>query len=157
MDRRTNQTIRRNCIARPGERRRWEKKWHIVLDNEGKQSTMKQRPDFREAKQAHRQLYKEHAESTDEGINSIHPAHQDKIIDKNSKVPKSTTMRSTLELDGNITLRIQTEGRTPRTRAVSHGMKPMARRVQGRSFITTSCREPISQQAPQYPKHTAAQ
>ena len=36
---------------------------------------MRQRPDFREAKQAHRQLFKEDAESTGEGINSIHPAH----------------------------------------------------------------------------------
>ena len=36
-------------------------------------------------------------------------------------------------------------GRTPRIRAVSHGVKPVARQVQGRSFITTSCRESISQ------------
>ena len=62
--------------ATPGERRRWEKNWHIVLNKEGKQGPMKQRPDFRESKQAHRQLYKEHAEGTGEGINSIHPAHQ---------------------------------------------------------------------------------
>ena len=30
------------------------------------------------------------------------------------------------------------EGRTPLTRAVSHGMKPLARRAQGRSSTTTS-------------------
>ena len=37
-------------------------------------------------------------------------------------------------------------GRTLRIRAVSHGVKHVARQVQGRSFITTSCRESISQQ-----------
>ena len=48
----------------------------LFLNKEGKQGPMRQRPDFREAKQAHRQQYKEHAESTGERINSIHPAHQ---------------------------------------------------------------------------------
>ena len=61
--------------ASPGEWRRWEKNWHIVKNKEGKPGPIRQRPDFREAKQAHRQLYKEHAESTGEGITSIHPAH----------------------------------------------------------------------------------
>ena len=37
---------------------------------------MGQRPDFREAKQTYRQLYKEHVESTSEGNSSIHPADQ---------------------------------------------------------------------------------
>ena len=41
---------------------------------ERKQGPMRQHPAFREAKQAHRQLYKEHAGSTGEGIYSIHPA-----------------------------------------------------------------------------------
>ena len=35
--------------------------------------------------------------------------------------------------------------RAPRTRAVSHGTKPLARRAKGRSSATTSLREPISQ------------
>ena len=60
--------VDRSYEAAFGERRRWEKSWHIV--------PMRQRPDFREAKQAQRQPYKEHAESTGEGINPIHPAHQ---------------------------------------------------------------------------------
>ena len=53
--------------ATPGERRRWEKNWHIVFNKEGKQGPMRQRPDFREAKHAYRQLFKERAESTGEG------------------------------------------------------------------------------------------
>ena len=65
---------------------------------------MRQRPDFREAKQAHRQLFKEHAESTCEGIPSIQHTKQDNIIDNFLKVPKSTATRATLELDGNIIL-----------------------------------------------------
>ena len=44
--------------------------------------------------------------------------------------------------------RIQMEGRTPRVQAVSHGMKTLARCVQGRSFLTMSCREPISLHSP---------
>ena len=40
----------------------------------GKQNPMRQHPDFREAKQAHRQLFKEHVESTGERNSSIHPA-----------------------------------------------------------------------------------
>ena len=66
--------------ATPGEKRRWEKNGRIVLNKEGKQGSMKQRPDFREAKQVHRQLYKEHAESTGEGIDPIHPAHQARSV-----------------------------------------------------------------------------
>ena len=41
----------------------------FFLKKKGKQGPIRQRPDFRGAKQAHRQLCKE-------GINSIHPAHQ---------------------------------------------------------------------------------
>merc|ERR1712136_242944 len=44
--------------------------------------------------------------------------------------------------------RILMEGRTPHTRAVSHGTKPLARRAQGRSSTTTLFREPISQHSP---------
>ena len=51
---------------------RWEKNWHTVLSKEGKQGPMRQRPDFRDANK----LYTEHAESTGEGINPIHSAHQ---------------------------------------------------------------------------------
>ena len=52
----------------------------LFLIKKERQGPIRQRPDFRKAKQAHRQLFKEHAESTGEAINS-HPAHQqDKII-----------------------------------------------------------------------------
>ena len=40
------------------------------------------------------------------------------------------------------------EDRSQRISAVNHGMKHLARRVQGRSFTTASFREPISQHSP---------
>ena len=65
--------------ATSGERRRWEKNWQFVLNKEGKQGPMRQRHDFPEAKQKHRQQYKEHAESTGEGMNPIHATHQARL------------------------------------------------------------------------------
>ena len=50
----------------------------FFFNKEGKEGPMRQRPDFREAKHAYRQLYKEHAESTGGGNKSIHPAQQNK-------------------------------------------------------------------------------
>ena len=61
---------------------RLEKNWNIVLNNEGNQGPMRQRPDSREANQAHRQQCKEDAESACEGSNpSIQHTKRDKIID----------------------------------------------------------------------------
>ena len=60
----------------PEERGRWQRNWFIVLNKEGVQGPMRQRPDFREAKHAYRLLYKEHVESTGQGNKSIHPAQQ---------------------------------------------------------------------------------
>ena len=94
-----------SCEATPGERRRWEKNWHTVLNKEGKQGPMRQRPDFREAKQADRQLYKEHAESTGEGPNPTHPAHQARQ-NYRQQFEGSEEYNCTvhLELDGNFTV-----------------------------------------------------
>ena len=60
----------------PEERGRWQRNWFIVVNHEGVQGPIRQRLDFREAKHAYRQLYKEHAERTSEGNKSIHPAEQ---------------------------------------------------------------------------------
>ena len=49
---------------------------HCFFNKEAKQGPTRQRPDFREAKHAYRQLYKELAETTGEGNKSIHPAQQ---------------------------------------------------------------------------------
>ena len=62
--------------ATPAERGRWQRNWHFVSNTEGKQGPMRQRSDFRQAKQAHRQLLKEHVESTGQRNKSIHPAQQ---------------------------------------------------------------------------------
>ena len=62
--------------ATPAERGRWQKNSHIVLNKEGAQRPIRQRPDFCEAKHAYRQRYKEHVESTGQGNKSIHPAQQ---------------------------------------------------------------------------------
>ena len=51
-----------------------EKNWKIVLDKEGVQGPIRQRPHFREAKHAYRRLYTEHVASTGQGNKSIHPA-----------------------------------------------------------------------------------
>ena len=40
------------------------------------------------------------------------------------------------------------EDRSQRIKVVSHGMKHLTRRVQGRDFITTSFRKPTSQHSP---------
>ena len=61
--------------ATRAERGRWQRNWKIV-NKEGEEDRIRQRPDFREAKHAHRRLYKEHVESTGQGNTSIHPAHQ---------------------------------------------------------------------------------
>ena len=64
------------------KRRRWEKNWQIVVNKEGKQGPMRQRPDFCEAKHTYRQLHKEQVESTGEGNSSIHPADQTRQSDR---------------------------------------------------------------------------
>ena len=64
------------ALEDPEERRRWEKNWHIVFNEEGKQGPTRQRPDFCEAKQTYRQLCTEHVASTGDGICSIHPVDQ---------------------------------------------------------------------------------
>ena len=72
---------------------------------EGKQGPMRQRPGFRETKQAHRQLFKIMLKvPAKELIPSIQQIKQDNIIENNLKVPRSTTTWFTLELDGNIIL-----------------------------------------------------
>ena len=48
----------------------------LFLNTRGEEDRIRQRPDFRKAKHAHRRLYKEHVESTGQGNTSIHPAHQ---------------------------------------------------------------------------------
>ena len=53
---------------------------------EGKQGPVRQRPDFREAKEVHRQLYKEHAESIGEGV-YFHP----------SSTPSKTKLSTTIQ------------------------------------------------------------
>ena len=58
-----------------------EKNWQIVVNEEGKQGLMRQRPDFCEAKHTYRQLHKEHVESTGEGNSLIHPADQTRQSD----------------------------------------------------------------------------
>ena len=74
-----HQRTRRTCRGRhsyeatPEERGRWQRNWKIVL-NTGVQGPIRQRPEFREAKDAYRRLYKEHVESTGQRIKSIHPA-----------------------------------------------------------------------------------
>ena len=88
--------------ATPEERRRWQTNWFVVL-NEGVQGPIRQRFDFREAlivdytKNMLKVLDKETGQS-------IQYTKQDKILDNNLKVPRSTTTRFTLELDGNIIL-----------------------------------------------------
>ena len=80
------QNIARMCLNKDGQNNKSDNTTHLP----GKTIPMKlhlqtgddgRRPDFREATQAHRQLYKEHVESTGEGIDSIHIQHtkQDKI------------------------------------------------------------------------------
>ena len=49
---------------------RWQRSWTIVLNKEGLQVSIGQRPDFREAKHAYRRLHKEHVESTGQGNKS---------------------------------------------------------------------------------------
>ena len=83
LDRRANQTIRRTCLGRPFQ---WSYTWrkgtmakelaYYFLNKEEAQGPIRQRPDFREAKHAYRQLYRENVESTGEGNKSIHPAQQ---------------------------------------------------------------------------------
>ena len=64
---------------------------------------MRQRPDFRKAKQAHRQPYKEQAESTGEGINPIDPAHQARQNYRQQlQGSEEYNFSVHLELDGNI-------------------------------------------------------
>ena len=75
------------------------------LNKKGKQGPIRQHPDFREAKHAYRHLSKEHAESTSEGNESIHPAQQTRQhFSNNLKVLRGTTTQFTLELDGNMFL-----------------------------------------------------
>ena len=84
MDRRTNQTIRCRCIGRPFFMKLHLKKGDDgtrtgtlpLKKKKGKWGPMRQRPDFREGKQTHRQLYKEHVESTGEGYSSVLPVDQ---------------------------------------------------------------------------------
>ena len=73
--------------ATPEERRRWEKNWHIALNKEGKQGPMRQRPDFCEAKQTYRQLYKEHVESTGEGNRSSSTSNKTKSSTAKPRFP----------------------------------------------------------------------
>ena len=67
-----------------------------------KRGPMRQRPDFCEAKQTYRQLYKEHVESTGEGNSPIHRVDQTRQSHRQRFKVSSTTTRFTLELDGNI-------------------------------------------------------
>ena len=66
------------CEATPEEKGRWHNKWCISLNKERKQSPVKQRPDFRDAKHTCRLLYKQQVESSGQGNQSIHPARQRK-------------------------------------------------------------------------------
>ena len=82
-----------------------QRNWEIVLNTGGVQAPIRQRPDFREAKRACCRPYEEHVESYGQGNQSIHPAQQeDKILNDNLKVTRSTPTRFTLELDGDIIL-----------------------------------------------------
>ena len=82
LDRRENQTVRSTCLGRPFlwsytcRKGTMAKKLENVLNKEGKEGKIRQRPDFREAKHTYRWLYKEHVESTGQGSKSIHPAQQ---------------------------------------------------------------------------------
>ena len=70
-----------SCLGKKAtreERGRWQRNWKVVLNKEGVQGPTRQRPDFREAKHAYRQLFKEHVESTRQGNKSIHPEQQRK-------------------------------------------------------------------------------
>ena len=89
--------------ATRAERARWQRNWKIVLNKEGEEDMIRQRPDFREAKHAHRRLYKEHVESTGQGNTSIHPAHQRRgVLGGNLMNTRSALPRFTLELYGDI-------------------------------------------------------
>ena len=119
------QNIVRICLNKDGQKKNQTNlmKLHLQKGDDGrrtgalfffktterKQGPIRQRPDFREAKQAHRQLYKEHAESTGEGIHSIHPSTPSKTklstISDQQVPPKILSFRGvqlhgfTLELD----------------------------------------------------------
>ena len=93
------------------ERGRYVESWHISLNKEGTQGPIGQRPDFREAKHTYLQLYKEHVESTSEGIvQSILKIKQD-IIVNNLKVSRSTTAQLIPEPDGDYTLQPDQQAR----------------------------------------------
>ena len=87
----------------PGEIRRWEKNWHIVLNKEGKQGPLRNALIFvKRSKRIVNCTKNTRKVAAKELIPSIQHTKQDKIIDNNLKVPRSTTIRFTLEMDGNI-------------------------------------------------------